>query len=371
MLETQDLFTARTGGYWNFRIPSLLSTPDGVVLLGCEARPGHGGDYDENDVMIRRSTDGGKTFAEPIILADHKSYGPGPLSNLVMFNDPNSPRLHAIFCHDYLRILHTTSDDGGQTFAPPVEITAAIEPLREQFDWCVCATGPGQGLTMRNGRMLTPVWLSNGAETSHGEHRGHRPSLVTTLASDDGGKTWQGGELLCELDATLAGQAVRNPSEAAAIETLDGRVMLNARNESAPHRRLIATSDNGTSGWTMERFDETLTEPICMAGLVRVSWPDGDEPGCVAFSNPGTLEKEFGCNGFDRKQLTVYLSFDDGQSWPVKRIIEPGPAAYSDLTALPDGTILCAYECGMGKTMYDSASLRLARFDRHWVEDKD
>jgi sialidase-1 len=370
MMEKQDLFTARTGKYWNYRIPSLLATPDDLVLLGCEARPGQGGDYDENDVLIRRSTDGGKTFAEPIILADHSDYGPGPLSNLVMLNDPASARIHALFCHDYRRVHHTTSDDGGKTFAPPVEITAAIEPLREQFNWCVCATGPGQGLTMRNGRMLAPVWLSDGGENSHGEHRGHCPSLVTTLVSDDGGKTWQGGQLLCGLDATLDGQAIRNPSEASLIETVDGRVMMNMRNVSEPHRRLIATSDDGTSGWTMERFDETLTEPICMAGLVRQAWPEGDEPGCLVFSNPGTLEKEFGCKNFDRKQLTVYLSFDDGQTWPVQRILEPGPSAYSDLTTLSDGTILCAYECGMGVSMYDSQTLRLARFDRDWVEDK-
>lgn len=371
MLEKQDLFEARTGGYWNFRIPSLLATAEGVVLLGCEARPGKGGDYDENDILLRRSTDGGRTFAEPVVLVDHNTYDSGPLSNLVMMTDPTSARLHAIFCHDYRRVFHTASDDGGVTFSEPLDITAALEPLREQFDWCVCATGPGHGLTMRSGRMTLPVWLSDGSEgSSHGTHRSHCPSIVTCLLSDDRGRTWQCGEIVARNGGRLGEETLRNPSETMFVELSDGRVMANLRNESGPHRRLVAVSDNGATGWEGHRFDAALLEPICMAGLVRVTWPDGDKPGCLAFSNPGTLEKESGLKNFDRKQLTIRLSFDDGQTWPVQRILEPGPAAYSDLAALPDGTILCAYECGMIDSMYDSAALRLARFDRAWVEER-
>ena len=43
MLEGQDLFEARTGGYPTRRIPGLPATSDGVVLATVKARPGGGG----------------------------------------------------------------------------------------------------------------------------------------------------------------------------------------------------------------------------------------------------------------------------------------------------------------------------------------
>jgi sialidase-1 len=38
-------------------------------------------------------------------------------------------RIHLLFCIEYMRVFYTRSDDG-RTFAAPVEITAALEPLR-------------------------------------------------------------------------------------------------------------------------------------------------------------------------------------------------------------------------------------------------
>ena len=46
------------------------------------------------------------------------------------------------------------------------------------------------------------------------------------------------------------------------------------------------------------------------------------------------------------KRATVRLSFDDGKSWPVSRLIDPGPSAYSCLARLPDDRIGLVYESG-------------------------
>ncbi|MFM7081309.1 MAG: hypothetical protein ACKOYI_05005 [Actinomycetota bacterium] len=42
--------------------------------------------------------------------------------------------------------------------------------------------------------------------------------------------------------------------------------------------------------------------------------------------------------------MSLRVSRDDGRTWPVVRVLDPGPSAYSDLAVLPDGTVVCLYE---------------------------
>src|SRR5260221_13646905 len=62
--EKLDLFKAGTGGYKLYHIPGIVVTAKGTVLAWCEARK-KGSDWDAIDILMRRSTDGGKTWAEP------------------------------------------------------------------------------------------------------------------------------------------------------------------------------------------------------------------------------------------------------------------------------------------------------------------
>ncbi len=368
MIEKQSLFEARTHGYWTCRIPGLAVTRNNVVLATAEARPGQGGDYDFNDVLLRRSTDGGKTFAPFVKLVDHTTYGDGPASNFVIIPDRDSGRVAAVFCHDYARVFTLHSADDGATWSQPEEISAVFEQFKADYPWRVCATGPGHGTQLRNGRMIIPVWLSDGSGGEFGgKHRGHRPSLVTSIHSDDAGRSWQRGEIVCRHGDTVDGERVVNPSETIAVEQTDGSVLFNIRSESAIHRRLLAASPDGAIGWTGFRWDAALLEPVCMASLIRYDWPSGNVPGRSMFANPDNLERTMSPHACDRKRLTVKVSRDDGQTWPVVKVLEPGPSGYSDLAVLPDGTILCLYECGAGGHMYDTGCLRLARFDMDWL----
>ena len=378
MLDKQDLFEARTHGYHTCRIPGIAVTKEGTVLVTGEARPGRGGDYDYNDVLMRRSTDGGKTFAPFVKLVDHTDYGDGPVSNFVMIPDRETGRVHAVFCHDYARMFYTFSDDDGVTFSAPVEITATVEQFLDEYAWRVCATGPGHGLQLRNGRLIIPVWLSDSSANDFGpKHRGHRPSDVVSIYSDDHGATWQRGEFVARTGDEVDGVAVRYPSETVAVELADGSVLFNLRSESMNNRRLIATSPDGATDWQYRGFDPVVNEPVCMGSLIRHSWPADVEPGRILFANPDTLDKEMRrvidpelkkqphC---DRKNLTVRLSEDDCATWSHSRVLEPGPAGYSDLAVLPDGTILCLYECDIVTRIHDDRYLRLARFDLDWVK---
>ena len=64
--------------------------------------------------------------------------------------------------------------------------------------------------------------------------------------------------------------------------------------------------------------------------------------------------------------MTIRLSYDEGKTWPVSKVLYSGPAAYSCLTVLPDTTVGCLYE----KDNY--RRITFARFDLDWLtEGKD
>ena len=63
MFDKTHLFEAQTQGYRTYRIPAILCTKSGVLIATAEARRGKGGDWDSNDVVVRRSDDGGGNLA--------------------------------------------------------------------------------------------------------------------------------------------------------------------------------------------------------------------------------------------------------------------------------------------------------------------
>jgi sialidase-1 len=376
LLETSVVFQAGQGGYESYRIPCLAATAKGTLLAFCEARRGTTGDWGSIDLLMRRSTDSGATWsAQRKIAAVEGPLRKNPLAvarNLardgeVTYNNPlaivdRTGSIHFLFCLEYMRAFCQRSDDDGQSFSAPVEITPAFEAFRKQYDWKVLAAGPGHGIQLASGRLLAPVWLSTGA----GGHA-HRPSVVATIFSDDSGRMWQAGEIVAHDDQPLA-----NPSESMAVELVDGRVMLNMRSESPEHRRATATSPNGATGWTRPAFDQQLLEPICMASLCRLSLPSVDGKGRILFANPDNLERADGKaiagRGRDRKNLSVKLSYDEGRTWPVSRVLDGGPSGYSDLAVGPDHSMYCLYEQG-GREAASAfrPSLSLARFNLEWL----
>ncbi len=367
MLEKVNIFEARTNGYWSYRVPGMVCTRRGVVVVSAEARRGKGGDWDDNDVLLRRSLDGGATWLAPQRVVSQAQYGPGPVGNFVMIVDRELDMIHALFCHNHSRFFYMWSTDDGATFSRPVAITERMQPFRERYEMRVLAFGPGHGLQLDNGRLVVPVWMSNGQGTEFGAGKlGHRPSEVACIYSDDHGQTWHCGDTVIRTDNRF-----RNPSETVAVQLSDGRVLFNIRSEGPEHRRLIAVSDDGAHHWSEPRFDAALLEPVCMASILKVEAKSPQGVNYILFANPDNLENELTTPGknqaHDRKRLTVKLSPDDCRTWPVARILEPGPAAYSDLAARPDGVILCVYENGMIERMTDTRQITVARFDLEWV----
>lgn len=365
LLEKVDIFEGGSGGVTLYRIPGIVVTSRGTVLAYCEARRHSRADWGEMEIHLRRSADGGKTW-EPArqiahlggrlprnplaVVAKHGRDHEQTVNNPVAIVDAAAGAIHFLYCVEYMRCFYLRSDDDGLTFSPPVEITAAFDRFRPEYDWRVIATGPGHGIQLKNGRLLVPVWLARGSEKNP-----HKPSVAATIFSDDHGRSWQRGEIVFP-NSPAWGDA----SETVAAQLDDGRVMLNARSNGPANRRLVATSRDGATGWSPPRLHDQLIEPICMAGFIVLP----REPRTLLFSNPHNLKRdEKGVpvpgGAAPRQNLSVKMSRDNGDTWPVTRVLEEGSSAYSDLAVLADGTVLCFYE---RKNL-----LTVARFNVDWV----
>ncbi|MDZ4287255.1 MAG: sialidase family protein [Prosthecobacter sp.] len=364
LLEKIDLFEGGKDGFASYRIPGIVVTAKGTVLAYCEARKDSKADWGEIEVHLRRSTDGGKTW-EPARKIAHtgdriegnprKREGgehEQTVNNPVAIADKDGT-VHLLYCINYARCFYMRSTDDGLTFSAPAEITASFEPFRPRCPWNVLATGPGHGIQLRKtGRLVVPVWLAYGKNPGD-----HGPSMTGVIYSDNGGHIWKAGDI-----SVPDVEPFDSPNETAVAELSDGRVMLNTRTGgSLPNRRVVTLGPNGATEWGAPRFDPALWEPVCMAGLTAMP----NAPSMLVFSNPHNLKrdesgKEIPGSRAERRNLSVKLSRDDGQTWPVNKTLEPGPSAYSDLAVLPDDTILCFYEQGR--------KITLARFNLDWLQ---
>lgn len=353
-MEEQSIFISGTDGYDTYRIPAIATVNDSVVLAFCEGRKAGRGDAGNIDMLCKRSEDGGRTWgASQVIWDDGENTcgNPCPVLDretgfvwlLMTWNlgDDVEPRIITGASRDTRRVFVTHSEDGGRTWAKPTEIT------KETKDpgWTWYATGPGGGIQLERGahagRMVVPC------DHIEAETRDYYSHIIY---SDDHGATWRlGGR---------TPQAAVN--ECLAVELADGRLLLNMRNyKKENHLRQIAFSDDGGLTWRDQRFDEALVEPTCQAALRRHSWPTDSQPGALLFSNPAAPDK--------RINMTVRVSRDEGATWAASRTLHAGPSAYSDLAALPDGTVLCLYEAGE-ENPYES--IRLARFGLDWIAEQ-
>jgi sialidase-1 len=107
--------------------------------------------------------------------------------------------------------------------------------------------------------------------------------------------------------------------------------------------RKIALSDDGGSTWSDIYSDTVLVEPICQASLISYQ-VNKRKPPVLLFLNPADKNS--------RKNMTLRLSYDEGKTWTVAKVLHAGPSAYSDLTILKGGDIGCLLEVG-NKSPYE------------------
>ena len=316
------VFTSGQEGYHTFRIPSAIVVPKGTVLAFCEGRKAGRSDAGNIDLVLKRSTDGGKTWGKLQVVWDDAENTCGNPCPVV---DAKTGTIWLLLTHNLgsdteAKIVNGTSQgsrtvwitkstDDGATWDKPVEITKDVKKPA----WTWYATGPGIGIQRKSGRLLVPC-------DSKSEGGKVRESHV--IYSDDAGKTWK-----------LGGVVGPNCNECQAVELADGKVMLNMRSFQGNNRRLVAISSDGGETFSKPVEDKELIEPVCQGSILRLP----GEKGGILFSNPAS---------FKREKLTVKLSRDEGKTWTESKLLHARPAAYSCLTVLPGGEVGCLYERG-------------------------
>lgn len=343
MFETTDVFATKEGPYYVCRIPTIVVTKQQTVLAICEGRLNGRRDHGDIDLLLKRSTDGGRTFGDYAVLQDA-----GPGEDVTMGNPcpiVEGDRIHLHFTCDNMRGLYTFSDDDGLTWAEPRDITKVYQG----FDYPVVrmASGPCHGLVTSRGRLVAPIWLSD--RTYEEKNSGHVATYRSAvLLSDDHGNTWRRGGLV--------GDEVANLNECVAYERNDGSIALNLRAHDAGYRA-VSVSDDGGETWSKPTLDRNLQDPTCQGTALNC----GE---LILFSNANMPVGEEAWR--QRRNVTVRISDDDGATWRASRVIDDGPSGYSDLAQLADGTVLCLFERGKDGS---SEMIRLARFDLGWVEE--
>jgi sialidase-1 len=346
-LERSDLFVSGRDGYHTYRIPALAFTAKGTLLAFAEGRRHGRGDTGEIDMVLRRSPDGGRTWLPmQVILSENGMTCDNPCPVL----DRDTGEIWLPFCKNLAdggedliiqdkaprTVWITHSGDDGVTWAEPREITGAVKDP----SWTWYATGPTHGIQLRSGRLVIPCDHIVGRFLD----RARDPYHSHVIVSDDHGASWR-----------AAGSVEAGTNECAVVETQDGSLYVNCRNYVGAKRRAVSRSRDGGESFTDFAWDETLVEPICQASLVGLMDATGRESGRMLFANPASTARE---------RLTVRMSYDNGRTWPVSRLLEPGRAAYNDLAAGSDGTVFCLYERGEADP-YER--LTLARFDLAWL----
>ena len=174
------------------------------------------------------------------------------------------------------------------------------------------------------------------------------------IYSDDGGDNWT----LSTNAATTVGD------EAKVVELEDGDILMSIRNPSKGNRIFCKSTDRGQT-WGKAYFETELKDPACNGDIIRYSYStdEGSE-------GKSRLLHSLPESTTTRENVTVYLSEDDGETWPIKKRLVDGYSAYSSLTVLPDGTIGALVEEGKWDSNLpgeDGFQLVFYRFTMDWL----
>ncbi len=316
-----DVFRRGEDGYNTFRIPALWKSSAGVICAFAEGRESRS-DHAANDIVLKRSLDGGQIWGALQVVAEQ---GDDCLNNPLVVEDESNGRLILMYqkyplgyherlvgtgydsdtiCRSYIQY----SDDSGASWSSAREITRMIK----RPTWVTSiAGGPGNGIQVKSGpykgRLIMPFNQSPAGKWK-----------VYAVYSDDGGETWDYGEVAFEQS-----QGIGN--EVQMVELSDGRIMLNSRSANGKRLRKTAISKDGGENWTGLQDEPQLIEPQCMGSIMRIETRDSSIPTLI-FSIPNSkAQRKFG---------TVKFSTDDGKTWSSGKSIYNGSYAYSSLASL-------------------------------------
>ena len=337
VFETERLFEKE-------RIPNISVATDGSILA--LARTGR---------ILRRSEDGGKTWL-PIQDLGNEAGG----SAIVDENNGDVLIVNSAKGH-----LVRSSDHGKTWKQEKIMVKPNAHGHGVPGEVYAQTTCSESGITLRysehKGRLLMPARVM--APLGNNDQEWWPYHYNTAIFSDDGGKTWQ-----------TSSPVQSGTGEGTLAELSNGDIYYNSRSHmSVDHRRRIAWSYDGGAMFVDWRVCDDLHEvgepsyfkygkkPSygCNAGLIRLPLECTEGKDVLLFTTPDN-------KGGLRVKMTVWASFDRGETWPLKRLIYEGPSAYSSLAAGKDGMVYLLFEGGE-KERYENISV--VRFNMDWLTE--
>ncbi len=329
------VFQAGEAGYRCYRIPAIVQSPAGELLAFAEGRAKDCGDYGDVDIVLKTSSDGGKSWSPLRVVASNDSLqcgNPAPVFDLL---DPNFPkgRLFLFYntgnAHEsdvrqgngLRQVWYVTSVDGGATWSSAVNISGEVHrPKPHPADWRTYANTPGHAVQLENGRIFVAANHSAGeVMPAYRDHRAH------AFFSDDHGKTFR---LSPDVDYPGGNEAI--------AARVGSGVLMSIRNQSGDAKyRLLVRSNDGGETWDSVRVATDLPDPVCQGSILNFTQKNGEK--VLLHSNLASQT--------ERCCLVLKISRDEGQTWGAVREIYAGSAAYSDLVELKAGTAGILFEC--------------------------
>lgn len=348
------VFVSGHDGHRSYRIPAIISAPNGDLLAIAEGRVKNAADFGDINLVMKRSSDSGKTWGALTVLIDKDSLQVGNPAPVVDLSDPRYPKGRIFLFYntgnnheaevrkgDGLReVWFITSTDNGHTWSAPENITLQVHRPDEtsvnpaynfKEDWRHYANTPGHALQLTTGRHKGRIFVASNHSAGEPLADG-RDYAAHGFYTDDHGETFHLGEKV-----DLPGS-----NESTAAELADGTIMMNIRNQRGDIRaRIIALSSSGGQAWDTAYFDMNLPDPVCQGSLLNVGKKRGKN--ILAFSNAA--------DPVHRDNLTLRISYDEGKTWKQNIEIDKAPAgqeanntAYSDLVKLSSREIGVLYE---------------------------
>jgi len=344
-----------------YRIPAITTAKNGDILAINDYRPcGNDIGYGEVDVMMRRSTDYGKSWSTPVIIAD----GTGEqgavtcgFGDAAVVTDRKSGRIVMITVCGQTpywsarrdnpnRVARFRSEDGGKTWSPYEEITEQIYSLFDKSK-----LGPINSLFFGSGRIMQSRKVKVGKYYRLYASVAAHPNGNRVLYSDDFGETWHA---LGSIDISPAPKGDEPKCE----ELPDGSVVLSSRKQNGRWFNIFTYSNvkKGEGTWG-EPVESNLVEGGISVGnnacngeillldvrniktgkkckLMLQSLPTGDERRDVTI-----FYKEI-----NKKQHYTPTTF--AQNWTRGLLVSNQYSAYSTMTLQKDGRIGFYYEEG-------------------------
>jgi sialidase-1 len=353
--KSVPVYISGNEGYRSFRIPAIIRLTDGQLLAFAEGRVGGSGDFGNIDIVLKRSSDNGKTWSSIEKVIDYDSLQAGNPAPVVDLTDPQYP-LGRIFLfyntgnnHEneirygkgMREAWYIASSDMGISWSQPVNITKQVhKPNQPQLnpgydfsdDWRSYANTPGHAMQFTSGKYKGRILVA--ANHSEGSPKANFEDYFShTYYTDDHGKTFSLGETVM----------IPGSNEATAAEISGDKLMMNARNQKGDIKaRIVAISSNGGETWDTTYFDHNLPDPVCEGSILTIGEQNGKN--ILAFCNAA--------DSLHRDNLTLRFSFDDRNSWPVSIPVDKSPegiirkdyTAYSDIVKLSPDEIGVLYE---------------------------